>query len=157
MPDPDSRPYPEMQSPHASLTGAPLEQFVAHIGGDGRELAVYTYVACIGKGPARMADETVTLTTSVTIPVEVYNVLRFAMESGGAKDPTDDQWWKQRLELPGCTCRPPLKRQPRFMALMREVRNGEEAYRLAEAQAERQATREAGRNRYGAQGSHRLS
>ena len=32
-----------------------------------------------------------TLTVSVTVPVEVYNVLRFTIETGGIKDPTDEQ------------------------------------------------------------------
>ena len=38
-----------------------------------------------------MAGKTVTLTVSVTVPVEVYNLLRFMMETGGIKDPTDEQ------------------------------------------------------------------
>lgn len=46
-----------------------------------------------------MAEETMTLTVSVTVPVEVYNVLRFAMESGGLKDPTDDQMVEGALGL----------------------------------------------------------
>lgn len=43
------------------------------------------------KGKRKWPAETVTLTTSVTIPMEVYNVLRFAIETGGIKDPTDEQ------------------------------------------------------------------
>ena len=71
-----------------------------------------------------MADETVTLTTSVTIPVEVYNVLRFAMESGGAKDPTDDQVVEAALGIAGMHVQTALETAAKIHGIDEEVQNG---------------------------------